>query len=101
VPLATAAALAALAVVVAAGAIAHTPLSRVPENTIKFAVGLLLTAFGMFWSAEGAGATWPGGDIAILALIAFTLLTSIAMIAILRRRHETATATPATDPPQR
>src|SRR5436190_1590832 len=56
VALAAAAAAAALGVVVVAGAVAHAPLSRVPENTLKFAVGLLLTTFGTFWGAEGAGA---------------------------------------------
>ena len=88
VPLAALAALAAVAVVVAAGIAARSPLSRVPENTMKYAVGVMLTSFGMFWGAEGAGTSWPGGDAAILALIAFTLLTSAALVATLRRRHD-------------
>jgi uncharacterized membrane protein len=87
VPLAALAALAAVVVVVAAGAAARAPLSRVPENTLKFAVGVMLTSFGMFWGAEGAGTAWPGGDAAIPVLIAFTLLISAALIAALRRRR--------------
>jgi uncharacterized membrane protein len=87
VPLAALAALAAVVVVVTAGIAARAPLSQVPENTLKFVVGVMLTSFGMFWGAEGAGTAWPGGDAAILALIAFTLLTSAALIATLRRRR--------------
>jgi uncharacterized membrane protein len=87
VPLAVVAAVAAVLVVVAAGFAAHAPLSRVPENTLKFAVGVMLTTFGMFWGAEGAGADWPGGDAAILVLIAFTLATALGLVVLLRRRH--------------
>ena len=57
--------------VVVAGVLAHGPLSRVPENTIKFVVGLLLTSFGCFWGAEGAGVDWPGDELSLLAVIAF------------------------------
>jgi uncharacterized membrane protein len=98
VPLAVAAAGSAAAVVALAAAIARAPLSKVPENAIKFAVGVLLTAFGMFWGAEGAGATWPGGDAAILVLIAVTLLVSIGMVGLLRRRHHAASATDRSQP---
>ncbi len=77
----------AVVVVAAAGIAVHAPLSQVPENTLKFGVGVMLTTFGMFWGAEGAGAHWPGGDGAILALLAFTLATSLALVAALRRRH--------------
>jgi uncharacterized membrane protein len=87
VGLAALAALAALALVVVAGAAAHAPLSRVPENTLKFAVGVLLTSFGTFWGAEGAGARWPGGDAAIPVLVAVVAAASIALVAVLRRRH--------------
>ena len=85
--LATIAAVTALVVVAAAGAIAHRPLSRVPENTLKYAVGVMLTSFGMFWATQGAGAAWPGEDSAIPALIAFTLLSSLGLVRVLRRRH--------------
>jgi uncharacterized membrane protein len=87
VRLAALAALAAVALVVAAGVAVRAPLSRVPENTLKYAVGVMLTAFGTFWGAEGAGAHWPGGDAAIPALIAFTLATSLVLVAAMRRRH--------------
>ena len=58
---------------VLAGVAVHAPLSRVPENQLKFGVGVMLTSFGMFWGAEGAGAHWPGGDAALLAIIPLTL----------------------------
>ncbi|HVN62821.1 MAG TPA: hypothetical protein VMT59_16335, partial [Gaiellaceae bacterium] len=70
-PLAAAAAVAAVLVVVGIGLAVRGPLERVPENTIKFAVGLLLTSFGIFWGGEGAGVEWPGSDLAILAILAF------------------------------
>jgi uncharacterized membrane protein len=87
VGLAVLAALAAVAVVVVAGVAAHHPLSRVPENTLKYIVGVMLTSFGIFWGTEGAGGSWPAGDAAILAIIAFTLAASTGLIALLRRRH--------------
>jgi uncharacterized membrane protein len=87
IPLAVIAALAAILIVAAAGAAVRAPLSRVPENTLKYAVGVMLTAFGMFWGAEGAGAHWPGSDISILVLIAVVLAASLLMVASLRRRH--------------
>jgi uncharacterized membrane protein len=85
--LAAAGALAALVVVVLAGLLAHGPLSRVPENTIKFAVGLLLTSFGCFWGGEGAGVDWPGDELALLGLIAFFSVYSLALVRLLRRRR--------------
>jgi uncharacterized membrane protein len=87
VGLAVIAAVAAVVVVVAAGAAAHAPLSRVPENTLKYAVGVMLTSFGIFWGAEGAGAHWPGADAAIIAIIALVLAASVALVAALRRKH--------------
>src|SRR5947207_15713029 len=66
IPLAAAGAAAALVFVATIGVAARAPLARVPENTIKFAVGILLTSFGIFWSAEGAGVSWPGEDAALL-----------------------------------
>ncbi len=59
----------AVAVVAIAGVAIRSPLSRVPENTLKFVVGIMLTGFGTFWGAEGAGAHWPGSDASLLALI--------------------------------
>jgi uncharacterized membrane protein len=59
----------------------------VPENKLKYVVGLMLTSFGIFWGAEGAGAHWPAGDAAIPAIIGFTLATSLGLVVVLRRRH--------------
>jgi uncharacterized membrane protein len=83
--LAAAGAGAALAVVVVAGVLARGPLSRVPENTIKFVVGLLLTSFGCFWAAEGAGVRWPGDDASLLGLIALFGGLSLLLVGALRR----------------
>ena len=77
-------ALAAIVVVVIAGIAVRGPLARVPENTLKFAVGAMLTTFGIFWSAEGAGVRWPGADTAILAVLAGTLLVAFAAVLLLR-----------------
>ncbi|MGA9314451.1 MAG: hypothetical protein WBV77_07470 [Solirubrobacteraceae bacterium] len=85
VPLAAAAALAAVLVVIVAGAAARAPLAKVPENTMKFAVGVMLSSFGMFWGAEGAGANWPGGDAALLALIPGVLIAGNAIVWLLLR----------------
>jgi uncharacterized membrane protein len=87
VPLAAAGAAAACAVVVSAGALLRHPLSRVPENTIKFTVGLLLTTFGTFWLVEGLGGDWPGDDLALLGLLALWLAASRVAVAALRRRE--------------
>ena len=92
IPLAVIASIAAVVVVVAAGAIAHAPLSRVPENTLKYAVGVMLTSFGIFWGTEGAGTSWPGSDAAIPAIIALVLGSSIALTTVLRRKHARLTA---------
>ena len=67
-PLATLGAVAAIVIVVILGVIVRGPLSRVPENTLKFVVGIMLTSFGTFWGAEGAGAVWPGSDASLLVL---------------------------------
>jgi uncharacterized membrane protein len=85
--LAAAGAAAAFVVVVAAGVLAQGPLSRVPENTIKYAVGLLLTSFGCFWGAEGAGVDWPGDEVSLLGVIAFFVVFSFALVRVLGRRR--------------
>lgn len=79
-------AVAAVGCVTAAGAVLRAPLAKVPENSLKYAVGLLLTTFGIFWGAEGAGAAWPGGDAAILAILGVATLTALAVTGLLRRR---------------
>jgi uncharacterized membrane protein len=83
-------ALAALVAVTVTGLIVHRPLSRVPENTMKLAVGLMLVTFGTFWGAEGAGVSWPGGDVMILAVLAFYAALSFALVEILNRRGRAA-----------
>jgi uncharacterized membrane protein len=100
VPLAAVAAVAAAVVVVTAGVAVRRPLARVPENTLKYAVGVMLTAYGIFWGAEGAGAEWPGGDAAVLALVGFVLVLSIAMVAALRRRGAAPALAPAVPSPE-
>jgi uncharacterized membrane protein len=86
VPLAALAAGIAVAAVVLAGLLVHAPLARVPENTLKFVVGVMLTSFGIFWGAEGAGAHWPGSDAALLAIVPCVLVFALANVALLRRR---------------
>ena len=86
IPLASAGAAAAVVVVVAAGIALRAPLARVPENSLKFAVGVLLTSFGTFWAVEGSGASWPAGDAALLGVMAFTLAVALAAVRWLRTR---------------
>jgi uncharacterized membrane protein len=74
----------AMLLVITAGVAARAPLARVPENTLKFAVGVMLSSFGMFWGAEGAGAHWPGGDAALLAIIPGVLTAAVAMVKIIQ-----------------
>jgi uncharacterized membrane protein len=85
IPLAAAAAVAAVLVVTVVGIAVRAPLARVPENTMKFIVGVMLTSFGIFWGAEGAGAHWPGADIALLVVVPAVALFALALVAILRR----------------
>ena len=87
VPIAAAAAGSALLVVAVAGVLLRAPLSRVPENTLKFGVGVMLTSFGIFWGSEGAGAHWPGGDTALPAILAFVLGASLIAVRVLRQAH--------------
>jgi uncharacterized membrane protein len=84
IPLAAVGAGAAVVLVAGVGAAVRAPLARVPENTLKFAVGIMLTSFGIFWAAEGAGAHWPGSDAALVGVILFVCLTSAALVALLR-----------------
>lgn len=78
-------ALAACALVLALGLVLRKPLARVPENTLKFAVGVMISAFGIYWTGEGLGADWPGDDLAILALAALLLASGLTLVAALRR----------------
>jgi uncharacterized membrane protein len=81
------AAAAAAVVVALAGLAIRAPLSRVPENTLKFAVGVMLTSFGIFWGTEGAGAAWPGHDAALLALVPAVAVAAGLAAAVLRRSY--------------
>jgi uncharacterized membrane protein len=83
--LAAVSAAAAVVAVAAAGVAVRAPLARVPENTMKFAVGVMLTSFGVFWGAEGCGASWPGGDAALLAVVPVVALVALGYMALLRR----------------
>jgi uncharacterized membrane protein len=82
---ASAGALAACLLVASVGFIVHRPLARVPENTLKFAVGVMLSAFGVFWTGEGLGVAWPGADLAIVAFAALFLAAGGAAVALARR----------------
>jgi len=82
-PAAAAGALASLVVVVAAGIVLRQPLTRVPENLVKYAVGVMLTAFGTFFAGEGLGVDWWNGNWALLALIAGYALASFLFVRLL------------------
>ena len=82
---ASAGALAACALIAGVGFVVHRPLARVPENTLKFAVGVMLSAFGMFWTGEGLGVAWPGADLAILAFAALFLAVGLVAVVLARR----------------
>jgi uncharacterized membrane protein len=87
IPLAAAGAAGAVLLVAGVGVAVRAPLARVPENTMKFAVGIMLTTFGIFWSAEGAGVHWPGSDAALVGVLAFVCVTSAGLVALLRRER--------------
>ena len=78
-----------------AGIAVRAPLARAPENTMKFVVGIMLTSFGIFWGAEGAGAVWPGADAALLLIVPAVAVFALVLVALLRR----VTAAPATTGP--
>jgi uncharacterized membrane protein len=83
-------ALAACALVAIVGLGVHRPLARVPENTLKFAVGVMLSAFGVFWIGEGLGVAWPGADLAIVAFVALFGVTALAAVALVQRANTEA-----------
>jgi uncharacterized membrane protein len=85
-------ALGAFVVVMIIGLAVRRPLARVPENALKFGVGVMLSAFGVFWTSEGVGAPWPGGDMALFGLAAAFLLVGLALANVLKVR--TAEARP-------
>jgi len=77
----------ALVLVATIGVLVRAPLSRVPENTMKFTVGVMLTTFGIFWATEGVGAHWPGDDASLPGVLAFVVLLSFGAVGLLRRRR--------------
>lgn len=87
IPLAAIAATAAVLPVAVIGVLVRAPLARVPENSMKFVVGVMLTGFGTFWGAEGAGAVWPASDAALLILVPAIAVFALALVALLRRRR--------------
>lgn len=88
---------AAVAVVAVTGVLVRAPLARVPENAMKFAVGIMLTSFGIFWGAEGAGVSWPGQDAALLVLVPVVALVALCYTVLLRPRRGRSPAKPATE----
>jgi uncharacterized membrane protein len=84
-PWAVAGGLAAMVVVAAAGVVVRKPLSRIPENTLKYAVGIALTSLGTFWAAEGMGASWPLDFVSILFLAVAYFAASRLAIELIRR----------------
>lgn len=95
IPLAALAAAAAVLAVAGLGFAIRAPLSRVPENSMKFIVGIMPTAFGTFWGAEGAGAHWPGGDAALLILIPAIAGFALSLVVVFRRSSPNASASSA------
>jgi uncharacterized membrane protein len=93
IALAAIAAIAAVLVVAVTGVVVRAPLARVPENSMKFVVGIMLTSFGIFWGAEGAGAQWPGADASLLVVIPAVALFALGLVALLRRPGRLTTAT--------
>ena len=87
---ASAGALGACALVAGAGFVLHRPLARVPENALKFTVGVMLSAFGVFWTGEGLGVAWPGADLAIVGFAALFLLVAALGAVAVRRPLEVA-----------
>jgi uncharacterized membrane protein len=84
-------ALAAFILVLAIGAAVHRPLAQIPENAMKFAVGLMLTSFGVFWIGEGLGTEWPGADLALLGILLVLTLSAFVMVRWLRGASVAAT----------
>jgi len=91
-------AVAAVVLVTLTGIAVRAPLARVPENWMKFGVGVMLTSFGTFWGAEGAGVDWPGGDAALLVIVPVVALVSAGCLAWLRsRKAAVSVPAPATE----
>jgi uncharacterized membrane protein len=81
---------AACAIVLSVGIAVRRPLARIPENTVKFGVGVLLSSFGAFWTGEGLGLDWPGADLAILGFVLIFAATALILVRIARPRRAEA-----------
>jgi uncharacterized membrane protein len=95
IPLAALGAAVAVVLVAGVGFAVRAPLARVPENSLKFAVGIILTSFGMFWAAEGAGVRWPGSDLGLAGVLSFVAASSALLVALFRRAEKTTGLTGA------
>jgi len=93
IPLAALGAAIAVVLVVIVGLVVRAPLSRVPENTLKFTVGIMLTSFGIFWGAEGAGIMWPGNDAALPVIVLVTAVLALIAAAAMKRERDGAVVT--------
>jgi uncharacterized membrane protein len=91
---------AAVIAITVTGIAVRAPLARVPENAMKFAVGIMLTSFGLFWGAEGAGVSWPGNDASLLGLVPVVALVSLSYTLMLRPRLGTTPAAPVAHSPE-
>ncbi len=74
--------------VILAGVLVRAPLTKVPENSLKFVVGIMLTSFGTFWAGEGFGVNWPFSDAFILVLAALYLVATFVLVTILRQTKQ-------------
>ena len=92
IPLAALGAAIAVILVMIVGVAVRAPLSRVPENTLKFVVGIMLTSFGIFWGAEGAGVEWPGNDAALPAIVITTGVAALAAASAMKRERDAVVA---------
>jgi len=81
----------ALLLVIALGVVLHRPLARIPENTLKFAVGVMLTAFGTYWTGEGLGFAWPASDVSVLVLVAVFLVLAAVLVRVCSRARNVST----------
>jgi uncharacterized membrane protein len=75
-----------------AGLMIRGPLSKVPENTLKFGVGVMLTSFGVFWTGEGLGVAWPGEDLSLVGLVAIFLVSALVLVRLVRPQLSEAKA---------
>ncbi|HLJ99814.1 MAG TPA: hypothetical protein VKU39_07905 [Streptosporangiaceae bacterium] len=86
---------AAVVLVAVTGVLVRVPLAKVPENWMKFAVGIMLTSFGTFWGAEGAGVSWPGNDAALLVIVPCVAVISALYVMVLRSARPAPAMAPA------